>query len=101
MSLPEGVTMEKLLHIYNNYQKRNEARNEWFKTDEGKAYNRMKAKEYYLRHKEAILEKRAKRYEEDKDTLLTRAKEYYANHADEINAKIRAKREAKIEPSPA
>lgn len=101
MNLPEGITLDKLLHVYNNYQRRNEARNEWFKTEEGKAYNRLKAKEYYLRHKQTILEKRAKRYETDRDTLLNRAKDYYANHADEINMKNKTKREAKIETTPA
>lgn len=94
MSLPEGVTMEQVLKVFNDYKRRNAERSEWFKTEEGKAYNRQKAKEYYLRHKEKVLEKRAKRYEEDRDTLLNRAKEYYANHADEINAKARALRAA-------
>ena len=86
--------MEQVLKVFNDYKRRNAERSEWFKTEEGKAYNRQKAKEYYLRHKEKVLEKRAKRYEEDRDTLLNRAKEYYANHADEINAKARALRAA-------
>lgn len=96
MSLPEGVTMEQVLKVFNDYKRRNAVRTEWFKTDEGKAYNRQKAKEYYLRHKDKVLEKRAKRYEEDRDTLLNRAKDYYKNHSDEINAKARASRAGEI-----
>ncbi len=96
MSLPDGVTLERVLKVFNDYKRRNEVRAEWFKTEEGKAYNRQKAKEYYLRHKDKVLEKRAKRYEEDKETLLERAKEYYKNHADEINAKARAARAGEI-----
>jgi len=58
MSLPEGVSMEQVIKVYNDYKRRNAARTEWFKTDEGKAYNRQKAKEYYARHKDKVLEKR-------------------------------------------
>ena len=91
--LPDGVSIEKLLRVYNNYQKQIDKRQEWFKTDAGKEYNRLKAKEYYNRNKNKILEKRAKRYEEDRDTLLTRAKEYYAEHSDEIKQKRELKKE--------
>lgn len=94
MSLPEGVDVEAVMKVYNAYKRRNAERSEWYKTEEGKEYNRQKAREYYLRHKDLILEKRAKRYEEDRNTLLDRAKEYYKVNAEEINAKARAKREA-------
>ena len=101
MELPEGVTMEKLLNIYNQYQKRVKATQEYLKTDEGKEYNRQKAREYYARHKEEVLAKRAKRYEDDKETLLNRSNAYYKAHAEELNAKARERRERqKIESSP-
>lgn len=88
--------MDQVLKVFNDYKRRKDQRAEWFKTDEGKAYNRMKAKEYYLRNKDKVLEKRAKRYDEDKETLLNRAKEYYKIHAEDINARARAARAGEV-----
>lgn len=98
MSLPDGVSLEQVMKVYNDYKRRNEERSKWFQTEEGKAYNRMKAKEYYSRNKDKISEKRAKRYEEEREVLLERAKEYYKNHSEEVNAKARAKRNLENTP---
>lgn len=40
---------------------------EWLQTDDGKEYNRGRAKAYYQRHKEAILEKRKETYAAKKE----------------------------------
>lgn len=102
MNIPEGVTIEKLVKVYNNYQRKVAQRTQWYQTEEGKAYNRAKAKEYYQKHKAEILAKRAERYEADRETLLSRANEYYKNNSEELNAKARHKRaEQKTENPPA
>lgn len=91
------VTLEEILKTFNKAKQYELNKSEWLKTDEGKEYNRNKSKEYYERHKDKVLEKRAKRYEQDKDTLLTRAKEYYALHSEEVLEKNKAKRKQKRE----
>jgi hypothetical protein len=53
---------------YENEKRRNEKRKQFFKTDEGKAYNRQKAKVFYQRHREEILSKRKESYEAKKQT---------------------------------
>lgn len=72
-----SVPMEYLMKLYEARQKQNARKAEWAKTEEGKAYNRKKAKEYYERNKDKVLEKRKARYDTDRDTLLNRAKDYY------------------------
>ena len=92
MELPEGVSLEKLLRLYELEQARIKKRNEFMKTEQGKEYARLKAKEHYKRHRAEILAKRAKRYEEDGELLNNRAKAYYAANKETILAKERAER---------
>ena len=100
------VPFEEVLRVYEKKQESARVKAEWLKTDEGKEYNRQKAKEYYERHKEKVLQKRAERYEKDKDTLLNRAKEYYVLHSEEILEKNKERRKKnrelkKVEKTPA
>ena len=92
MSLPEGVNMEAVVKCWERYQKHNEAKKAWLKTEAGKEWSRNKARDYYARHREEVLAKRAERYANDRDTLLNRAKDYYVKNADEINLIARTKR---------
>lgn len=71
------VELPVLVKLYEAQQKHFQARKEWLKTEEGKAYNRMKAKEFYARHKEEILAKRKALYEVKGDVLNERQKGYY------------------------
>lgn len=100
MSLPEGVNMESVVKCWERYQKHNEAKKAWLKTEAGKEWSRNKAREYYARHREEVLAKRAERYANDRETILNRAKEYYSKHSDEINAMARAKRAAEKDEIP-
>jgi len=97
MELPDGVSLEKLLRLYEQDQARVKKRNEFLKTDEGKEYARQKAKLHYQRHKAEVLAKRAERYKVDSELLNQRAKEYYAANKETILAKERAAR-VKVEP---
>ena len=91
------VPLSEILHAYEKAKQYATTKAEWYKTEEGKAYNRQKAKQYYERHKELVLDKRAKRYETDRETLLNRAKEYYSQHTEEVLEKNRQRRKNKIE----
>lgn len=93
--------MESLVKCWERYQKSNQAKKAWLKTDAGREWSRAKAKEYYARHREEVLAKRAERYAKDRETILERSKDYYAKHSDEINAVARAKRAAEKLESPA
>jgi hypothetical protein len=68
VELPAGVSMEKLLRLYEKQRKCLEKRAEFYKTEEGKAYNRQKAKEYYERNKAMVQEKNRERYRAKKLT---------------------------------
>lgn len=85
--LPEGVTLDKLLKLYEKNKKSLERRNEWYKTDEGRAYQRLMAKKHYEKHKEEILEKRASRYLEKGEDINQKNKEYYQKNKEKILAK--------------
>ena len=65
------VQVDELVRVYNNYkqnlQKSQEKRKAWLQTDEGKEYNRGRAKAYYDRNKETILEKRKTMYADKKE----------------------------------
>lgn len=50
--------------------KHNQTKNKYNQTDEGKAKNRQKAKEYYESHRQEILEKRRKARDEKKSEPL-------------------------------
>lgn len=66
------VDVSVLVHHYEVYkrneEKKYEKRMEFLMTDEGKEWNRRKSKEYYLRNKEKILEKRKSEYVPRKKT---------------------------------
>ena len=61
------VDVSVLVHHYEVYkrneEKKYEKRLEFLMTEEGKVWNRKKAKEYYLKNKEKILQKRKAGYE--------------------------------------
>lgn len=68
------VDVSVLIHHYEVYkrneEKKYEKRMEFLMTDEGKAWNRQKSKEYYLRNREKILEKRKAEYVPRKQTTV-------------------------------
>ena len=72
MELPAGVTLDKLLQVYEKQrmysERRAEQRTAFYKTEEGKEYNRKKAKEYYERNKETVQKKNKDRYHSKKLT---------------------------------
>lgn len=90
------VPLQTLLDAFEKKKQYEQAKKDWLKTDAGKEYQRKKAKEYYNRHREQVLAKRASRYEKDHETLLNRAKEYYANHTEECKAKNKLRREKSL-----
>ena len=59
------VSLETLVQVYETSRRHNEKRGEWFKTEAGKAYQRQKAKEYYERNREKVLQKRAETYQDE------------------------------------
>ena len=92
------VSLQVLLDTFEKQKLYQQNKKEWLKTEEGKAYNRQKAKQFYERHRDAVLAKRAERYEKEHDLLLNRAKEYYALHTEEVKEKNRKRKEAKKQP---
>lgn len=64
--------MDELMKLYNKEQAKKEAKRAWLQTEEGKEYNRAKAKEYYQRHREKVLEERKKYYEENLEMMRER-----------------------------
>ena len=95
MELPDGVTLDKLLKLYEQHKKSIEHRNEWFKTEEGKAYQRAMAKKHYDKHKEEILEKRAQKYLEKGEEINARNKAYYQANREKILERRRKLKEEK------
>jgi hypothetical protein len=91
-----NVPLSALILAYEQKKVKVQQRNEWLKTDAGKEYNRTKAKQYYHRNKEAVLAKRAIRYEEEGETIRAKANEYYHRNSDAIKKK---NRERKLEAS--
>jgi chromatin remodeling complex protein RSC6 len=65
-------SMEELMKIYQRHQANKEARKAWLQTEEGKEYNRQKAREHYERHREKVLESRKKYYEENLEMMRER-----------------------------
>lgn len=94
-ALPEGVTLEMLLNVYNKNRKSLDTRNAWFKTEEGKAYNRANAKNYYDKNKEIVLQKMATRYEKYGEAINQKNKEYYEKNKEKILEKRKLAKEAK------
>lgn len=90
--LPEGIDVQKLLHLHEVYQKQLQKKKEFYQTPEGKAANCAKAKKFYEANKERILAKAAeKRAAGDGANSL----DYYYQHREEILAKAKEKRAAK------
>ena len=90
--LPDGISIDKLLHLYELHKRNTERRKTYLETDAGKEYNRQKAKEYYNRHKSDVLLKRKADHEEKKEEHNARALAYYHANRDAILEKKRAKR---------
>ena len=68
-------TQEQLLALWNKNQQSIARRKEYMQSEEGKEYNRRKAKEFYERNKEAVSAKRKAYYEKNKEKVLA----YYRN----------------------
>lgn len=93
ISTPYGtVPLNRLMTAFNATQRHAERRREWLQTDQGKEYNRQKAREYYQRNKQTVLERRANAYVTQRDFINDRNKQYYAQHRDEIIAKNKERR---------
>lgn len=90
-----SVPLTALLHAFEKRKQYQANKLEAMKTPEGRAYNRMKAKEYYERNREKVLAKRAIEYQANHDKLLTRANEYYHSHNEECRERNRKYRESK------
>jgi|LakMenEpi03Aug12_release.lakeMendotaPanAssembly.Ray.scaffolds.fasta_scaffold536640_2 hypothetical protein len=88
------VPLADLVRAYEQKKQKINERNEWFKTDAGREYNRMKAKQYYDKNKEKILEKRMERYDKDGEALRKRSLEYYHKNSEVIKKKNKERREA-------
>jgi hypothetical protein len=86
------VALAELVRAYEQKKQKINERNEWFKTDAGKEYNRMKAKQYYERNKEKVLAKRMERYDKDGETLRNRSLEYYHKNSEAIKKKNQEKK---------
>ena len=91
------VSLQTLLNAFEKKKQYEETKKEWLKTDAGKEYQRKKAKQYYEKHREEVLAKRAARYEKDHDELLNRAKEYYHTHTEKCKERNRKYREKAAE----
>lgn len=95
VQLPEGVTLEHLVQMYTKQKEHLKKRKEWFKTEEGREYNRMKAAVYYDRNKDKVLAKAKARYEEDKEAHNARSlASYYKRKEEKALAEKRAVEEA-------
>lgn len=74
-----NVTLERLVEVYNIYKKHEnrkaEKRKEFLQTEEGKKYNRDRAKSYYERNKDVIREKAKSRYVKKADQPTQPAQE--------------------------
>jgi hypothetical protein len=91
VQLPEGVTLEHLVQMYTKQKEHLKKRKEWFKTEEGREYNRQKAAVYYDRNKERVLAKAKTRYEQDKEAHNARSlASYYKKKEERLLAEKRA-----------
>jgi hypothetical protein len=86
------VPLADLVRAYEQKKQKLHERAEWFKTDAGREYNRMKAKQYYDKNKEKILAKRTERYDKDGETLRNRSLEYYHKNSEAIKKKNQEKK---------
>ena len=58
----QTLDIEKLLKLQARDERRIQQRNEWFKTEEGKAYQRANAKRWYERNREKKIADVKERY---------------------------------------
>jgi hypothetical protein len=93
--LPEGVTMDKLLSLYEQRKRMLEKRAAFFQTEEGKLYNRAKAKLYYKANKEKVLAKMAERRVDKREEQNDKSLDYYYNNREAILARGKERRAAK------
>jgi hypothetical protein len=93
--LPEGVTMDKLLSLYEQRKRMMEKRAAFFQTEEGKLYNRSKAKLYYKANKEKVLAKMAERRADKREEQNDKALDYYYNNREAILARGKERRAEK------
>lgn len=71
------VEIPVLIEYFEKMKLRSKERSEWMRTEEGKQYNRLKAKEFYQRNRDKILEQRKNMYEERGELINQRNKAYY------------------------
>lgn len=90
--LPEGIDIQKLLHLHEVYQKQLQKKKEFYQTPEGKAANCAKAKKFYEANKEKILAKAAERRAAGDGA---NSLDYYYQHREEILVKAKERRIAK------
>lgn len=100
--LPEGVTLDKLLHLYERNKRQMAKRADFFATEEGKEYNKAKARAYYEKNKAMVLQKMKVRREANPETEVknARALEYYYKNRERIlenNKRRRAEKSLKPE----
>ena len=88
------ATLPELLKAFETAQRHKEAKKAFLKTEEVKAYNRNKAKEYYNRHKDLVLEKRKEQYEKDSSLFNERSMAYYVNNKEKILNRLKEKRKS-------
>ena len=66
-----AIPVEDLVRVYEQYRRNNqrnqERRRQFLQTDEGKEYNRDRARAYYDKNKKAILEKKKEQYAAKKE----------------------------------
>jgi hypothetical protein len=87
-----NATLPDLLKAYEQKQRNLEAKKAFMQTEEGKEYNKRKAKEFYLRHKAEVLAKRKERYEKDAAILNERNKAYYYANREQLLLKRKEKK---------
>ena len=87
--------MDKLLSLYEQRKRMMEKRAAFFQTEEGKTYNRTKAKLYYEANKEKVLAKMAERRIGKQDEQNEKALDYYYNNREAILARAKEKRAGK------
>ena len=76
-TLPEGVTIEKVMQLLENEKKAKERHAKYLQTPAGKEHNRQKAQQYYEKHKEEVLAKRKARYEENPEKFIEATMKWY------------------------
>ena len=87
--------MDKLLSLYEQRKRMLEKRAAFYQTEEGKAYNREKAKTYYNANREKVLARMAEKRVGKQDEQNEKALDYYYNNREAILARAKEKRAEK------